>query len=342
MNFRHLPLPVRTILVRLIRVLRKHSSEAKRNLWILATYPFVMAAFKWRSWRLINKHFPILFLNPGRLLQLDLELYEEVEGHKLSKDLLDDLSKTRDSLFERARKQTLVSSLIFIFLVANYFSINVDFSISGFSLKFAPGVKEGLLLIVNIIAFNTLMLQSNIHALNSAMGHIITRIFPEELRGLYTIKYFGQEYYKTYQPFNLPNLTMTNLTSQIALYWSFIFAATAFTTAGIIYALNIAIVFDLWKNPSIPFWSKAIAVYILILGVNGVFYSVITRFLVPYRDYSVNHELEITRQVHPDRHAQRLEEVYGELVNVEMAMVERGYMKRKVHASNEPQPSQPR
>jgi hypothetical protein len=280
--------------------------------WVRLTRPFLLLRFKWLAWRANNKAHPILWLTPGKRLELDLELFEDPENKYLNKEFLEELAKTRDSIFDRARKQSIVSMLTLIFLAADYFAIKVDFSISGFSLKIAPGIKEGLLLIVNILGFNTLMLQSNATALNSAIRHIISRIYPEELRALQSIKYFAQEHYVPYQPFNLPHLTPTFMTGNLAIYGSAIFALLAISVATGIVALNMAIVIDMWLNPALGIWSKVICVYVILLGAGALFYNAMTRFRLPYRDYSALDELRIMEQLHPERLDARRAEIYKE------------------------------
>jgi hypothetical protein len=281
-------------------------------LWVRLIRPFLVLRFKWLAWRANNKTHPILWLTPAKRLELDLELFEDAENKYLNKELLEELAKTRDAIFDRARKQYIVSMLALIFLAADYFAIKVDFSISGFSLKIAPGIKEGLLLIVNIIAFNTLMLQSNAASLNAAIRHIISRIYPEELRALQSIKYFAQEYYVPYQPFNLPHITPTFMASNLAIYGSAFFALLAISVASGIFALNIAIVIDMWLHPALGIWSKVVCVYVLLLGAGALFYSSMTRFWLPYRDYTALDELRIMEQIHPERLDARRAEIYKE------------------------------
>lgn len=304
---------------------RLFKSDTFGRFWSGASKPFVKAGFQWRLWRANSRIYPIVWQTPGERLRLDLELFEDKESKYINKEFLEDLSKARDGAFERARKQSIVSMLIFIFLAANYFSINLDFSISGFSLKFSPGIREGLLLIVNILAFNTLMLQGNTHVLSAAMKHIISRIYPEELQTLYTIRYFAQDYYVPYYPYNVRHIAPTSLTSKISSYGAISFAALAILTAAGFYILNIAIVFDTWKNPTFGVWSKALSVYIAILGIYGIFYSAITRFRLPYRDYTVLDELSIMEQVHPERHRERWDQVYKEVSDIYGDMLKRGY-----------------
>jgi hypothetical protein len=288
--------------------------------------PFAIALYKWRRERALNRIHPLVWLAPGRLLQLDLDLFEDKEGKFLTKELLDDLAKTRDALFERMRKQWIVSVLVFIFLAANYFAINLDFSISGFSLKFAPGIREGLLLLVNIIGVNTLMLQSNIYALDSAIRFLIAKVFPEELHNLYIIRYFAHEHYPAYNPFNLPHITPTNFTSNILIYGFSALGILVVITSLAATTLNIFIVFDMWRNPAFGIWSKVIGVYIMAMGLVAVIYTIITRLRLPYRDFTANHELEILEQVDLDRHARRREELYREATELYIEMVRRGYI----------------
>jgi hypothetical protein len=304
--------------------LTKKIAEGLKLSWAWGIRPFVVMRFKWLLWRANNKIHPLVWLTPGQRLERDLELFEDSDNKHLNKELLEELAKTRDGIFDRARKQSIVSMLAFIFLAADYFAIKIDFSIAGFSLKIAPGIKEGLLLVVNIISFNTLMLQSNISAINAAIRHIIKRIFPEELHTLHALRYFAQEYYMPYHPFNLPHVAPTLITSKFAIYGFAIFSLLGIATAAAISVLNIAIVIDMWLNPALGFWSQAVCIYVATLSVGATFYTIITRFKLPYRDYSALDELRIMEQFHPERLDARRAEIYKETSVVFGEMRERG------------------
>ena len=52
-----------------------------------------------------------------------------------------------------------------------------------------------------------------------------------------------------------------------------------------------------------------------------------TRFRVPYTDFTVNDEIELLRQTNPARYRLRLQEIYGEMNDDRIEMERRGYLK---------------
>jgi len=71
---------------------------------------------------------------------------------------------------------------------------------------------------------------------------------------------------------------------------------------------------------------EQLLIYILLLGVGATFYVALTRFRLPYLDYTVNGELELLEQVDPVRHRARLQEIYGKLNADRKDMEQRGYI----------------
>ncbi len=67
--------------------------------------------------------------------------------------------------------------------------------------------------------------------------------------------------------------------------------------------------------------------YILTLGLGALFYVVLTRFKLPYLDYTVNDELELLKQIDPARYSARLQEIYGPLNADRKHLEQRGYLK---------------
>jgi len=115
------------------------------------SYPFVMIAYLQRKRHHRKKIVPPLWLSSGELLSRDLELYVTGEGkNAIDGAFIEGLAKTRDETYSVIKKQLIVSFAIFLFLFANYLAIGVDVNIGGFTLKYAKGVPEGLMLISNL------------------------------------------------------------------------------------------------------------------------------------------------------------------------------------------------
>ena len=125
------------------------------------------------------------------------------QRERFDSKFLDDFAKARDDTVSLVKKQTILSVLIFVFLLSNYLEIGLDISISGFSLHNTRGIPEGLLLISNLLSCYTLILQANSSVLDATIRVAIKQGAPEELPVLYLVRYFPHEQFGRYQPFDL-------------------------------------------------------------------------------------------------------------------------------------------
>jgi hypothetical protein len=82
----------------------------------------------------------------------------------------------------------------------------------------------------------------------------------------------------------------------------------------------------LWFKPSFGVWSYLLLAYILSTGVVTFAYTAITRFRLPYYDYTTNNELQLLEQANPDMYLQRRRELYGALVDDRRRLEELGYL----------------
>lgn len=80
------------------------------------------------------------------------------------------------------KKQIILSALIFVFLLSNYLALGLDINVGGFSLRYSPGIPEGLLLLSNTLSCYTLILQANSSILDATIKSAIKFGVPEELR----------------------------------------------------------------------------------------------------------------------------------------------------------------
>jgi len=67
--------------------------------------------------------------------------------------------------------------------------------------------------------------------------------------------------------------------------------------------------------------------YIFVSSIYGLLFLLITRVRLRYLDYTTNHEIEILRQVAPERLNARLNEIYGPVNADRQDMINRGYLK---------------
>ena len=227
------------------------------------------------------------------------------------------------------KKQIIFSVLIFVFLLSNYLAIGLDINVGGFSLRYSPGIPEGLLLISNMLSCYTLILQANSSILDATIKSAIKFGVPEELRTVYLVRYFPHEQFGRYQPFNMPYLIPTKLQRAIGKGVAILFLILLILTLLGFAATNLfLLVHHLWIKPNFGVWSNLLLVYLLLLGLGATFYLILTRARLPYLDYTVNDELELLKQVDPARHHARLKEIYGRLNDDGRDMEERGYVTR--------------
>jgi hypothetical protein len=269
---------------------------------------------------------PRRWLSPAEVIVEDLELFEPRD--RLDMKFVEDFAKARDEIIGLAKKQVIFSALVFFFLLSNYLDIGLDISIGGFSLRHGRGIPEGLLLVSNLLSCYTLILQANSLILDVAIKSAIKFSVPEELRTLYLVRYFSHEQFGRYQPFNMPHLVPTKLQRAIGKSVAISFLVLLFVTYLAFAACNLfLLIHHLWLKPSFGIWSKVLLAYILILGLGALLYLILTRFRLPYLDYTVNNELELLQQVDLPRYQVRLQEIYGGLNKDRGIMEQRGYLK---------------
>ncbi len=303
-------------------------------------WPLAMARHKMRLRTIDRKIVPINWLSPATLLARDLDYFEGSKEH-LNKGLLDEFAKARDDLSSRINKRLILSTTIFVYLLANFLSIGIDIKLPGIELKYIPGVPEGLLVFVSLIGILNMIHLNAVYTIESSMKYIINIIYPDELRKLYSIRYFPNEAFGPYVPLNIPHILPTSLTSFISINSARLFFFISIPTF-IIYALtNGWFVYDLIANPKIPYVSRGVGVYVAMLGIYSFMYLMMTRFRLPYNDWVINHELELLQQIDPKKHGERLDEIYSERSAEIRRMREGGYIKDHNPGGDQSPPSSP-
>ncbi|WP_316180146.1 MULTISPECIES: hypothetical protein [unclassified Bradyrhizobium] len=259
---------------------------------------------------------------------MDLALFEPPSGLDLK--IVDEFAKTRDETLGLIKRQTIFTLLVFVFLLANYLNVGLDVSVAGFSLRYSKGIPEGLLLIANLIACYTIILQANCSMLDATIRSVIGLATPTELQTLYLIRYFPHEHFGRYQPFNMPHLVPSRSLRALTRITAILFVMLLIATTLAFSACNLfLLVYHLWINPSFGAWSTLLLVYILALGFVAILYIALTRLRLPYLDYTVNNELELLGQIDPRRHKMRLQEIYGDLTKDRQDLRDRGYLRKE-------------
>lgn len=303
----------------------------RTKFWI--NFPFAIIAFKWRERKAWHKIIPRRWLSPSKVIEDDLALYAGEAPEKFDLKFIEDFAKARDETLGTAKKQLIFSSVVFLFLASNYFGFALDINVGGFSLKSSPGVPEGLLLISNLLSCYTLILQANAAVLDATIKAAIKFGAPEELRLIYLVRYFPHEQFGRYQPFNMPYLIPSKLQRALGKWVAISFLSILAVTFLAYAAFNgLLLVHYLWIKSSFGIWSKLLFGYIAICGLTSIFYVALTRFRLPYLDYTINNELELLEQINPQRHGIRLQEIYGEMNKDRRNMEWRGYLKPRQQA----------
>lgn len=284
------------------------------------------AGFKYRRGRYFRKRYPTVWLSPARLLEMDLEHYEAVsDEHTLSVTMLEKLRSYRDAIDEKARRIKQINLLMFVALVANYFSIENDLSFAfGIKAKFA-GFREVFLVALSFFGMYILILENNTYTLNSYMKFIIRRL-PEEVRQMHYTSHFFMENMSRYIPINLPRIAQTPLNSNISMI-PLLFGLFVLLAAVVVYGgMYFLIARDIWQNGNVEFWSKVSVAVALVNFVFGAIYLVTSRVPLPYRDYSNLDDIEFIKAFAPSQ----LQKVYDKIYADENAdyyqMMEKGYI----------------
>ncbi|MGO6682094.1 hypothetical protein [Rhizobium leguminosarum] len=287
-----------------------------------------MAAYQLRERRRFRKNFPLIWKTPGEITHLDLENYEpEGDDFKLDKKFVDDLLPARDAARTKANRIIFVNMMIFAFLLTDYFSIGLKFSIPGVSVTDPKGVRDFLIFFVSITGIYCLVIQNNIYTIESAMKFSILNNFPTELRDIYIAKYFYFENFPPPSPVQLPNISYSRLYSNYFLVASVTSLILLFLYFSFYTALYITIAIDVWKSARLGIWSYIIAAASITNGTLSMSYLILTRMRMPYRDYTVFHELQGLPEIAPSQLERRRKEVHGEGVADYLNLVERGYIK---------------
>lgn len=257
---------------------------------------------------------PSRWISSSGLLMMDLDIYAN-SGGKAAFDTayLENMVKGRDALHATIRKQMSVTLLIGLFLFGSYLGIGFDFSIAGFSIKNTKGAAEALLIISSAISLYTLILQSNSKILDAAIKVGISKLYPIELQSLYRIRYFPHEEFGTYYPVSLPFISPSPLTSKLKIYTPRLFLSVLASAFLIFFGCSVLVWIDVWQAAKLGIWSKVTISYVAVLGLYSFSYIIVTQFPLRYRDFTINDELELRRQVAPETVHKRSNEVHRTL-----------------------------
>lgn len=178
--------------------------------WIIASKPFVVAAWRVRERRRYRRNFPIEWKTPGEIITLHLENYEDEKDFELNKALVEDLLPARDAARARSDKLTIAGLIIFAFLAADYFAIGIKISIPGIALDDVKGAREFLIFFGGILSTLSLIAQNNQYTLDSTIKYIVNNKYPEIFRQIYISKYFWHDNFPRYFPVQTPHLSFTS------------------------------------------------------------------------------------------------------------------------------------
>ena len=275
-----------------------------------------------------NKRFPIEWRTPRQLLFLDMENYEpNSEEFELNKDLLKTLADARDKIADRARRLIFVVYAAIAIVISRYFGVNLHIPIVGIDPEDFAFVKELLLIFSTIVSTYVVVLQNNIHTIESMMEFIIQKKLPPELAQVHRSMYLYSENFMHHIPVNIPYLVMPKYTYLIKMIP--LISVTVAIFGGLIfyYLILNEILMDIWRNPSIPYWSRAAVIFIYFSIANAILFVVGTRFLMPYRNWIRLEKMQVLRDYWPNQFQKEFANEYDIDFNDETKMISRGYLK---------------
>jgi hypothetical protein len=206
--------------------------------------------------------------------------------------------------------------------------VGLDINLGGFSLKYSPGVPEALLLISNLLACYTLVLQGNCHLLDAMIKSVLKLETDEELQFIYSVRYFPHESFGGYRAFNQPHIVHNLFHRALLRIITYLFLILLSVTTLAFAAANLFLLLHyLVLHPNFGVWSWVLFAYIFSLGVGCFIYVLLTRARVPYLDYTINNELAVLEQTDKQRWYARLQEVYGKYNALRRDLVRRGYLR---------------
>jgi hypothetical protein len=289
----------------------------------------MVGAFKWHEWRHYGKVVPTHWLTSGEMIARDLEYFDEQGADSFFRqETLDGFASSRDSLNEKILAQSRINFTVFLFLMAQYVSIELDLSVFGIQIKKAPGVTEALLCFLLVSETINLMRSRSLYFIESTMHSIIQRITPIEVRPLVLSKYFPLEQFGPYIPFNLPHMSPYKAVSLVNVQSAIFILLAVIMPLLLIYCYaHIVLIYNVWLQGSLGLLSRIIAIYLFSLFAFNIIYAMLFRIRMPYRDFSNNHFIELTRQYHPKLVSRRLDETWGVLSRERIRLIELGYLK---------------
>lgn len=230
----------------------------------------------------------------------------------------------RDRIKSQWSKFLVFGATSFLIQLSFIAEFKMNISIFGFEIANKPGVAEILLVISSTLTFQNLQLQARYEALNSAVIWGVGRVFPPSLKSLLDIAYNDNSFGKYYSS-NIPHYTHKALQLRIGSMATYLYLFSMLIVLLVMLYINYLIFMNIWTGNRLGWWSVAACGYALLSLTAGAAYLLLTRFPMPYRDYSNLHYMEMVRQFHPEMESQALVKEYAEDNADREAMKARGY-----------------
>ena len=304
--------------------MRDFVAAAALRAWRKVWRPFAVAAFRFRSSRREKRRFPTLWRTDAQIVRVDLEYAAEDEIEKFDKTVFDNVVSMRDRISSQLSKLLLFGSTTFLVQLSFVAQLDMDSTIFGFKITNKPGIAEALLVVSSTIMFRTLQLQARFEALNSAVVWGVGRVFPPSLKSLLNIAYDNNSFGKYYSS-NIPHYTHRPMQIYIGMAAANLFLVALLIALSAIIYTNYLIFMSIWDAQRMGWWSIAACGYAFLALAGGAAYLLLTRFPMPYRDWSNLHYMEMVRQFHPEVEHQALAKEYAEDNADKDAMKARGY-----------------
>ncbi len=273
------------------------------------------AGFNHRRRRHYNQIFPVRWLTASKLIAVDVERSFEIYGSaEINDKLLTRLIESRNLTLTLIRRWTGIGTILTLYLLLSSFSIELPLSVEGISLKNVPGLNECLLFITTLISLVVLPASLNNVRLSASISAIERLLAPISLGPIVHSANFPSEPPLIYNPTLQPNISWTIFIRFISLM-SIIFWLLFFFVAIIgILVSRIQVYGYVINNNALPDYIVSFIVFFAVTVDCCLLILLLIHIApLPHRDFSVNDEIDIARQVNQETYNRLLKKYFGQI-----------------------------
>jgi hypothetical protein len=243
-----------------------------------------------KNWRANKKRYPTRWLTVKRKIRDDLEETFQKEGAKefFDEKYISSLAAQIQQLENWQLRLFAVQTAVLGFLAVGFISSDTSISLFGVSLKYAHGLKEVLLGIAVTLGFFlpliTAMKEVRVIIIEKLVELSISPNFTDFAKLAARSSFHVQTYVsKRWSTWIFSALRTKMLSGALFLIGaSLIICVFVFSTA-----LQIFIILDIWKNPTLPgMWSYAVVAYAIAGYIFSLLWFIRFNVPLPYLDQS--------------------------------------------------------